>query len=83
MKHALKPLGLCFFYRVAVACLLAGPVAAAINVTVRHHPAGDAVLFEAGGVWLVEAAMRAQAVLASQLPLAAVVALFMLPPHTR
>ncbi len=45
----------CLGYRVLVGLLAALPLAAAAAALVGHHPRGDAVLWEPGGPWLVEA----------------------------
>ncbi len=49
-------LGLVWLTRLGFAWLVAGPVARAlVAFGVLNHPRGDAVLFDAGGVWLAEA----------------------------
>jgi len=53
-RARLDVLAVCVGYRVLIAVLAAFPLSAAASALVGHHPRGDAVLWDAGGLWLVE-----------------------------
>jgi hypothetical protein len=46
--------GACYLYRAASGLLATAPLAVAFAAVVGAHPRGDALLWEPGGVWLVE-----------------------------
>lgn len=48
-----RALAICWFVRSMAASLFAFPFAVAIQVHLQHHPQAEAVLFEAGGAWLL------------------------------
>jgi hypothetical protein len=50
-----RVLVLCVAYRALTGLLLAAPLAAGVGAIVGEHPAGDALLWQPGGYWLVEA----------------------------
>ncbi|RLB60784.1 MAG: hypothetical protein DRI90_12900 [Deltaproteobacteria bacterium] len=54
-RQRLDALAVCFAYRAAIAILVAVPLSVAAATVVGDHPRGDAVLWDRGGVWLVEA----------------------------
>ena len=54
----------CLAYRSVSSWLVAGPLALAVGAAVSHHPRGAAVLFDRGGLWLLETARH----VAPQLP---------------
>ncbi len=62
---ALGPIALCYAYRALLSALVAAPVSFAFGDALAHHPRGDAVLFDAGGLWLLEAQRLALAEAAS------------------
>ncbi|MBW2457190.1 MAG: hypothetical protein JRI68_21930 [Deltaproteobacteria bacterium] len=51
----LDALAACLGYRALVGLLAALPLAAAAASLIGHHPRGDQVLWEPGGLWLLEA----------------------------
>ncbi|MEZ4442583.1 MAG: hypothetical protein R3B72_26045 [Polyangiaceae bacterium] len=61
MMARLGAVGLCYGYRALGSALMAMPLAYAIGGSVAGHPRGDAVLWDRGGIWLLEALRLSQA----------------------
>jgi hypothetical protein len=64
----LDVLGLCMAYRAAFATLAAMPLSVLATNVVGDHPRGDAVLWDPGGLWLVEAVRVAGPALRALVP---------------
>ena len=64
----------CYLYRAGVGLLAAAPLSLAFGAVVGGHPRGDAVLWEPGGVWLVESLRLVRPALGAALAYGGVVA---------
>jgi hypothetical protein len=54
-RPRLGPLLACWLYRAIAGAIVAAPFAVAFGTVTGGHPRGDVLLFENGGMWLVEA----------------------------
>ena len=54
-RRAARAIALVYLLRLLVAWIVVSPIARALSsVVARNHPRGDAILFEAGGLELIE-----------------------------
>ncbi len=67
-RRAARAIALVYLLRLLVAWIVVSPIARALSsVVARNHPRGDAILFEAGGLELIESLRLSSTVLASEI----------------
>ncbi len=75
LRQRADVLALCFAYRAVIATLVAVPLSAVAATVVGDHPRGDAVLWDRGGVWLIETVRLASPALQGWAPYGSLVML--------